>query len=243
MRTGRRRIGQHSAALQSLRSNQSSPASLFDPEFRRALPQQRRAYRRVTREDKLTANYPAFIQLASHQSGCGCMLMSARAKAGTIFATISRLAQACKKNRRAESTSGLARAMFYGYESKYVACKSKLILLLASTIVSLSAAAPASAATFALPSAASETSAAATPILLARDVAEPLPGALERHKARTALIPPMKVDNCRCDDPLGTLEPATLHVVEFLAAFFGICGLVLYQLVKLHDKYKDGRSS
>ncbi|MBB4398988.1 hypothetical protein GGD62_008136 [Bradyrhizobium sp. ERR14] len=146
------------------------------------------------------------------------------------LATISRLAQACKKNRRAESTSGLARAMFYGYESKYVACKSKLILLLASTIVSLSAAAPASAATFALPSAASETSAAAIPILLARDVAEPLPGALERHKARTALIPPMKVDNCRCDDPLGTLEPATLHVVEFLAAFFGICGLVLYQL-------------
>lgn len=85
MRTGRRRIGQHSAALQSLRSNQSSPASLFEPEFRRALPQQRRAYRRVARDDKLTANYPAFIQLASHQSGCGCILMSARAKAGTIL--------------------------------------------------------------------------------------------------------------------------------------------------------------
>ncbi|WP_156446994.1 hypothetical protein [Bradyrhizobium yuanmingense] len=127
--------------------------------------------------------------------------------------------------------------MFYGYEPKYVACKSKFSLLLASTIVALSAAAPAPAATFSLPSA---TSAAATTILLTHDVAQPLAGALERNKAGTALISPIKVDNCRCHDPLGTLEPATLHVVEFLAAFFGICALVLYRLVKLHDKYKDG---
>ncbi|MGY3238036.1 hypothetical protein ACVWZ4_001306 [Bradyrhizobium sp. USDA 4472] len=54
---------------------------------------------------------------------------------------------------------------------------------------------------------------------------------------------PIGIDNYLCGNPLGTLKPATLHVVEFLAAFFGLSAFALCYLVKLHDKYKGGGSS